>query len=445
MVKFRNLLSKPETQKKKAVKKTPAESTPNDRFSFSNFVSKEEEAPKEKPRSIPSTKRPESKRIKPLTPTSRIKFKDIYPKELQEPVSETLPEEEPVLENLETDTAIDDETRSTTVETDAIRSKDREATTSYAITQISPSVENSRQVLYEGAAKYLSAVLAAVKARRKFSLSPGFKIMHQMVETQPPYDPLFASAIHNDNPGEYIVYHSVNVSIFAIKMAHFMGFSNQNQIEIGLAGLLHDVGMALIPEDILFKDGKLNRKELAMLRERPLNSFKILKFVGEKYPYLAESANQVYERIDGSGYPMGLQGDEINEYAQIIGLVSVYEALVHSRPQRVKFLHFIAVKEIMKRDKRGFQKKHLKALLNIFSIFPLSSYVRLNSNAIGQVIETYPDYPMRPKLKIIYDSQKQRVLTDRIIDLSKNPLLYITDSVSEDEIEAPSVIVNHEN
>lgn len=65
--------------------------------------------------------------------------------------------------------------------------------------------------------------------------------------------------------------------------------------------------------------------------------------------------------------------------------------------------------------------------------------MRLNSNAIGQVIETYPDYPMRPKLQIVYDSQKQRVLTDRIIDLSKNPLLYITDSVSEDEIEAPSV------
>ena len=439
MVKFRNLLSKPETQKKKAVKKPPAESTPNDRFSFSNFVSKEEEAPEEKPHSIPSNKRPESKRIRPLTPTSRIKFKDIYPKELQEPVSETLPEEEQVLENLETDTAIEDVTQPVTIETDAIRSKDREAKRSYAITQISSSVGKSRQVLYDAAAKYLSEVLVVVRTRRKFSLSPGFKIIHQMVETQPPYDPLFANAIHTDNPGEYIVYHSVNVSIFAIKMAHFMGFSNQNQIEIGMAGLLHDVGMALIPEDILFKDGKLSRKELSMLRERPINSFKILRFVGEKYPYLAESANQVYERIDGSGYPMGLQGDEINEYAQIIGLVSVYEALVHSRPQRARFLHFTAVKEIMKRDKRGFQKKHLKALLNIFSIFPLSSYVKLNSNAIGQVIETYPDYPMRPKLQIIYDSQKQRVLTDRIIDLSKNPLLYITDSVSEDEIEAPSV------
>ena len=213
-----------------------------------------------------------------------------------------------------------------------------------------------------------------------------------------------------------------------------MGFSNHDQIEIGMAGLLHDVGMALIPEEILFKDGKLSRKELSMLRERPRHSFKILRSVGEEYPYLAESAHQVYERIDGSGYPMGLQIDEINEYAQIIGLVSVYEALIHSRPQRAKFLHFTAVKEIMKRDKRKFQKKHLKALLNIFSIFPLSSYVRLNSNAIGQVIETFPDYPMRPKLKIIFDSQKQRVLTDRIIDLSKNPLLYITDSVSEDEI-----------
>ena len=439
MVKFRNLLSKPEPQKKEEVKKNRSDSTKNDRFSFSNLVSKEEEKPKEKPQRLPSNRRPETKRIKPLTPSSSIKFKDIYPdppQELHADESSTGDQNaaQPELDSIEekpTPRIVDD--------TKKISQEVPEERRSYTITQLSPEMEKSRQLLYQRAAKYLQEVLKAVRIRKKFSLSTGFKIMHEMVETNPPYDPLFANAIHQDNPGEYIVYHSVNVSIFAIKMAHYLGFNKQNQKEIGVSGLLHDVGMALIPEEILFKDGKLSQKELSVLRERPINSFKILRFVGEQFPYLAESAGQVYERIDGSGYPNGLQGDEINEYAQIIGLVSVYEALVHSRPQRAKFLHFTAVKEIMKKDKRGFQKKHLKALLNIFSIFPLSSYVRLNSNAIGQVIETYPDYPMRPKLQIIYDSQKQRVLTDRIIDLSKNPLLNITDSVSEDEIEAPSV------
>ena len=83
-----------------------------------------------------------------------------------------------------------------------------------------------------------------------------------------------------------------------------------------------------------------------------------------------------------------------------------------------------------------FKKEHLKALLNSFSIFPLSSYVRLNSNSIGKVVETYPDQPLRPKIKIEFDSQNQKVLTDRVVDLSENTLLHIIDSVSEEEFQS---------
>ena len=143
---------------------------------------------------------------------------------------------------------------------------------------------------------------------------------------------------------------------------------------------------------------------------------------------------QVHERIDGSGYPRGLRGDEIHEYAQIIGLVDTYEALSHSRPYRGRFHHFYAIKEIIRTSKVCFQRKHLKALLNTVSIFPLSTLVRLNSNAIGRVIQAFPDCPMRPRLRIEFDSQGRRVLTDRIVNLPDNPLLYIVDSVSGDDI-----------
>jgi hypothetical protein len=153
---------------------------------------------------------------------------------------------------------------------------------------------------------------------------------------------------------------------------------------------------------------------------------------------LAECAVQVNERLDGSGYPQGLQGDEINEYAQVIGLVDMYEALVHSRPQREKFHHFKAVKEIIKSGKHLFKRKHLKALLNIFSIFPLHSYVRLNSDAVCKVVKTYPDQPMRPRIQIVFDSQQKRVLTERIINLPDDPLLYIVDSVVDEELQSLS-------
>ncbi len=297
---------------------------------------------------------------------------------------------------------------------------------------------NNRRGLYDKACIYLNQVLNAVKNRKSFPLDPGFQILQKMAEAEHPRDDLFIMAIHLDDRFKYVIHHSVNVAIYALKMADDLGFSKKQKLEVAMAALLHDVGMAVIPDKILYKQEKLSQQEVEILRERPNYSYKILRSFGDGFAYLAESAAQVYERVDGSGYPRAIRGDEIHEYAQIIGLLDMYEALIHSRPQREKLTHFTAVKEIINTCKNRFQRKHLKSLLSIFTAFPIHSFVRLNSDAIGRVIETYPEQPMRPKLQIVYDSQKRKVLTERIIALPENPLLNIVDSVSESEIQALS-------
>lgn len=296
----------------------------------------------------------------------------------------------------------------------------------------------NRKGLYDKACIYLNHVLNAVKNRKSFALDPGFQILQKIAEVDHLPDELFIMAIHLDDRFTYVIHHSVNVAIYAIKMAEDLGFSKQQKLEVAMAALLHDVGMAVIPDRILYKQEKLSEQEVEILRERPNYSYKILRSFGDGFAYLAESAGQVYERIDGSGYPRAMRGDEIHEYAQIIGLLDMYEALIHSRPQREKLTHFTAVKEIINTCKNRFQRKHLKSLLSIFTAFPIHSFVRLNSNAIGKVIETYPEQPMRPKLQIVFDSQKRKVLTKRIVALPENPLLNIVDSVSESELQEMS-------
>ena len=293
---------------------------------------------------------------------------------------------------------------------------------------------NNRERLYEESSLYLNQVLSAVKNRKSFALEPGFRILEKMAKRDHPQDELFIMAIHLDDRYKYVVHHSINVAIFALKMADDLGLDQPRKIELSRAALLHDIGMAVIPDKTLYKQENLSRQEIEILRDQPNYSYKILQSFGENSAYLAETAVQVYERIDGSGYPRGLRGDEIHEYAQIIGLLDMYETLIHSRPQRDKVTHFAAIKEVINTCKHRFQRKHLKSLLSIFTVFPIHSYVRLNSNAIGRVIETYPDQPMRPKLQILYDSQRRKVLTERIVLLPDNPLLNIVDSVSESEI-----------
>jgi HD-GYP domain-containing protein (c-di-GMP phosphodiesterase class II) len=290
--------------------------------------------------------------------------------------------------------------------------------------------------LYGMACDYIKNVLTSVKEGRCFLLDPGFQIINEMVALQLFTDTLFLRALHDDAPHEFIVTHPVNVAIYAIKMAKHLDWSKDRQVEIGMSALLHDVGMGLIPDELLIKEDRLSDDEYLIIKERSNYACHILNNFKEDRAYLADCALHVNERLDGSGYPMGLKGDEIHEYARIIGLLDMYEALIHSRPWRERLLHFSAIKEIIKLGKNIFQKRHLRALLNIFSISPIFSYVRLNSNAIGQVIETYPGQPMRPKIRIVFDSQNRRLLVERTINLRENPFLYIVDSVSEKEVQA---------
>ncbi len=290
--------------------------------------------------------------------------------------------------------------------------------------------------LYKKACAYLSAVFNAVRQGKAFSLDPGLRIVEEMVEGHSSdRELLFIKALHYDDKQQFVVNNNVNVAIFALKMAEGLGWNKQSRLEIGMAGLLHNVGMGLIPEKLIFKQERLSEEEIKIFQERSGYSYKILSAFGDKHAYLAECAVQVNERFDGSGYPRGLKGDEIHEYAQIVGLVDMYEALIHSRPQRAKLLHFSATKEILKSGKNLFQRKHLKVLLNNFSVFPIYSYVRLNTGAIGRVIETYPNQPMRPRLKIVFDAQKRSVLAERIVNLPESPLLFLVDSVSEEELQ----------
>ena len=292
--------------------------------------------------------------------------------------------------------------------------------------------------LYDKACEYIAYAFDAARQEADFTLEPGFKLVRDIVESQSSSDALFIIALHRDDLENFIIDQCVNTAVFAIKMGAGLGFSHDRQVEVGMAAMLHDIGSARIPQAVLNKKDLLSSDELNLVMERPQYSYKILRSLQNAPSYLADTALQMYERTDGSGYPHGLKGTEIQAYAQIIGLVDVYEALIHSRPWRDKYLHFSAVKEILKTYKTTFQRNYLKTFLSVFSIFPLYSYVRLNSEAIGRVIETYPEHPMRPRLQIVCDSQKRKVVTERMVNLPENPLLYIVDSVAEEALtEAP--------
>jgi HD-GYP domain-containing protein (c-di-GMP phosphodiesterase class II) len=139
--------------------------------------------------------------------------------------------------------------------------------------------------------------------------------------------------------------------------------------------------------------------------------------------------------VGGQGYPRGLKGAEIHEYAQIIGLADTFEALLHSRPHRKRFLPHDAVRELVVKEKASFSTRILKCLIQQFSVFPLGTRVQLNTGEIGEVIEVHPQYPLRPVIRVYMDPGRVLLREPRLEDLSKTMLVHITEVAQDDQQE----------
>lgn len=237
---------------------------------------------------------------------------------------------------------------------------------------------------------------------------------------------------------DFLIFHHANAAIFTICLGMTLELSREELCRVGICALFHDIGKLLVPDEILFKRGKLSGEEWKILRNYPYESYKILSALGSRFDIAAQCALQVNERMDGSGFPRGLKAESIHPYAQMIGLVDVYEAMTSNRPYRPKLLHYDAVKEILKTSKAAFARSYITALLKTFSIFPLHSCVKLSSGVMGRIVEVNKSFPMRPKVEVLFDAAGMQVPVPFLIDLSKQSFLYIEAPVPESELPEPN-------
>ncbi|MEW6614174.1 MAG: HD-GYP domain-containing protein [Thermodesulfobacteriota bacterium] len=301
--------------------------------------------------------------------------------------------------------------------------------------------------VFREALQYVEEIGFKIKEGVNFQIGPLFNISEAIVDNLRPHemlttrlqnnqktDKLLLNASSIGQPLDYLVLHMVNVAIFAIEIGIGLLYSREQLFKLGVAGLLHDVGMWKIPDEIVKKHGALNNEEFDMIKRHTEYGFEILSSLGEEYAWLAEIALQEHERENGKGYPRGLKGEEINENAKIIGLADVYEAISHSRSYKKYLLPHHAIKEILNTLHGFFPTNIIKALVERLSIFPLYSYVKLNSGYIGRVIEVDEARPLRPTVEVLFDSQKKKLDKTQRVKLSDTPILYITGAVDEGDL-----------
>jgi len=235
---------------------------------------------------------------------------------------------------------------------------------------------------------------------------------------------------------DYLPYHSVNVSIFSIIIGHNLKMESANLSLLAESAILHDIGMINVPSQILKKKEKLTPKEYEIIKLHPIYGYKILAKDLEFPPEIANVALQHHEQFDGGGYPRKLKGDQIDLFARIVSIADTYEAMTKKRYHRDKFLSYEAMKNVLSESQNKFDPRLLRIFLSLISIYPIASFVKLNTNAICMVIGAYPDKPLRPILKVIIDEFGDKIynVEERYIDLVEEPSMYIVSAIDEKEV-----------
>lgn len=232
------------------------------------------------------------------------------------------------------------------------------------------------------------------------------------------------------HPDDYIYYHAVNVSIISLEIGVSLCYDRSRLIELGIGAFVHDIGIIKYL-DIINKAAVLKSDDFAKVKEHPNVGWDMLKkFAKQISSNIFDVVRQEHERVDGSGYPQGLKENQIAEYARVVGLVDVYEALIHKRPYRSKHTPLETIKIILT-NKNAFDAKIIKILIERIGIFPVCTMVKLNTKEIAIVLKENPELPLRPKVNIIIDAYGKELTEPKEVDLSENSMIYIEECVKD--------------
>lgn len=236
-----------------------------------------------------------------------------------------------------------------------------------------------------------------------------------------------------DEGKNYLMYHSVNVTFYALLIGLGLKYTGAKLRELGFGTLLIDAGMSKIPVYITHKQSALTDQELNLIKTHPIHGYKALRELGKVREAIATVSLQHHEQYDGSGYPRGIKGTMIQEYSRIAAIADSYEAQIVNRSYREKHLFYHAMKELIASGINKFDPVILRVFLSQMSVYPIGSIVKLNDKSIGIVIGSVTAKPLRPIVKLIYDSRRDRINETVIINLPEETSLYIDKVLDEKE------------
>jgi HD-GYP domain-containing protein (c-di-GMP phosphodiesterase class II) len=229
------------------------------------------------------------------------------------------------------------------------------------------------------------------------------------------YGSILKSITNSRNIDEYLIRHCVNVALLSSMLGTWLNFSKNDLTLLTYTAFLHDVGKTKVDPNVLNKSSKLTKSEFEEVKKHSIYSYELVKNI----PYLDNSVSlgvlMHHERLDGSGYPLGLKEDKISNFAKIIGITDMFDAMTSDRIYSKKENPF-KVLEIMQHDCMGLlDYNYLSTFINEMAIYYTGEMVKLSDGSVGKIIKIDLNNLSKPLISV--DSN--------FIDLNKEKDLFI--------------------
>ena len=302
---------------------------------------------------------------------------------------------------------------------------------------------NLASEVYSESVKIIGNVLGDVKSGKMFNVGAVKHVAENITEMTIRHRGVLASITKLKKHDDYTFRHSMNVSIFAASLAAHLGLNKQDISIAANAGLMHDIGKMLVPDEILNKPGRLSEKEYDIMKSHVEKGYEFLKADGTQKEYLC-LVREHHERHDGSGYPFGLKDSEISIHGKIGAVVDIYDAITSDRVYRKGMLATEVLKMMFQWTDKHINKSVFEFFIKNIGIYPVGSIVMMASQELAMVGRINHGRPTDPTV-IVFTNKSGNFQPIKVVDLSKSGIdrQKIVGLINPDNVKVPDDVLKY--